>query len=53
MFTYYKNDSVRKLVIGFGNLFNGIQIEQTNTDNSNVYLMFHYLMLLKKNLLSV
>jgi len=34
MFTYYKNDSVRKLVIGFGNLFNGIQIEQTNTDNS-------------------
>jgi len=34
MFTYYKNDSVRKLVIGFGNLFNGIQIEQTNADNS-------------------
>lgn len=34
MFTYYKNESIRKLVIGFGNLFNNIQIEQINTDNS-------------------
>ena len=34
MFTYYKNESVRKLVVGFGNLFNGVQIEQTNGDNS-------------------
>jgi hypothetical protein len=34
MFTYYKNDSVRKLVVGFGNLFNNVQIEQTNTDNT-------------------
>lgn len=34
MFTYYKNDSVRKLVVGFGNLFSGIQIEQINADSS-------------------
>jgi len=34
MFTYYKNESVRKLVVGFGNLFSGIQIEQINADSS-------------------
>lgn len=34
MFTYFNNNSIRKLVIGFGNLFNNVQIEQTNTDNS-------------------
>jgi hypothetical protein len=28
MFTYYKNDSIRKLVIGFGSLFNNIHIMQ-------------------------
>lgn len=34
MFTQFRNDSIRKLVIGFGNLFKSIQIDQTNTDNS-------------------
>lgn len=34
MFTHFKNDSVRKLVVGFGNLFKNVQIEQINTDNS-------------------
>jgi len=34
MFTHFKNDSIRKLVVGFGNLFNGIIIEQINADNS-------------------
>jgi len=34
MFTQFRNDSIRKLVVGFGNLFKSIQIDQTNTDNS-------------------
>lgn len=34
MFTHFKNDSIRKLVVGFGNLFKNVQIEQLNTDNS-------------------
>ena len=34
MFTHFKNDSVRKLVVGFGNLFKNVQIEQLNTDNT-------------------
>lgn len=34
MFGYFKNDSIRKLVVGFGNLFNGIIIEQQNTNGS-------------------
>lgn len=28
MFTHFKNDSIRKLVIAFGSLFNNIQLEQ-------------------------
>jgi hypothetical protein len=34
MFTHFKNDSIRKLVIAFGTLFNGIQLEQTD-ENGN------------------
>lgn len=34
MFNYYKNDSVRKLVVAFGSLFNSIQIEQKDEDNN-------------------
>lgn len=34
MFTYFKNNSVRKLVVAFGNIFNNIKIEQTNADNT-------------------
>ena len=30
MFTHYKNDSIRKLVVAFGSLFNGIQLQQTD-----------------------
>jgi len=35
MFTYFKNDSIRKLVVAFGNIFNNIQIQQLNADNTN------------------
>jgi hypothetical protein len=34
MFTHFKNDSIRKLVVGFGSIFNGIQLEQTDENNS-------------------
>lgn len=34
MFTYYKNECIRKLVIAFGNLFNNIHIIQKETDGS-------------------
>lgn len=30
MFTHFKNDSIRKLVVAFGSLFNNIQLEQTD-----------------------
>lgn len=30
MFSHYKNDSIRKLVIAFGSLFNGVQLQQTD-----------------------
>ncbi len=28
MFSHFKNDSIRKLVIAFGSLFNNVQLEQ-------------------------
>jgi len=34
MFTHYKNDSIRKLVIAFGSLFNNIKLEQKD-ENGN------------------
>jgi hypothetical protein len=34
MFTHYKNDSIRKLVIGFGSLFNGVKLEQYAENNT-------------------
>jgi hypothetical protein len=34
MFSHFKNDSIRKLVIGFGSLFNGIQLEQKDENNN-------------------
>ena len=30
MFTHFKNNSIRKLVVAFGSLFNNIQLEQTD-----------------------
>jgi len=30
MFSHYKNDSIRKLVIAFGSLFNGVELQQTD-----------------------
>jgi hypothetical protein len=37
MFTHFKNDSIRKLVVAFGSLFNNIQLEQTD-ENGNARL---------------
>jgi T4-like virus Myoviridae tail sheath stabiliser len=38
MFTHFKNDSIRKLVVAFGSLFNNIQLEQTNeSGNSRLF----------------
>jgi hypothetical protein len=34
MFTHFKNDSIRKLVIAFGSIFNGVQLEQTDENNN-------------------
>lgn len=34
MFNYYNNETIRKLVIAFGSLFNSITIKQTNKDGS-------------------
>lgn len=34
MFTHFKNDSVRKLVIAIGSLFNNIKLEQTDENNN-------------------
>jgi hypothetical protein len=34
MFNHFKNDSIRKLVIAFGSIFNGVQLEQTNENNN-------------------
>jgi len=34
MFTHFKNDSVRKLVIAFGSLFNNIKLEQRDENNN-------------------
>jgi hypothetical protein len=34
MFTHFKNDSIRKLVVAFGSVFNGIQLEQTDENNN-------------------
>lgn len=35
MFTYFNNACIRKLVIGFGSLFNNIYIKQLNKDGSD------------------
>jgi hypothetical protein len=35
MFTYYKNESIRKLVIAFGSLFNNIHIMQKTPTGEN------------------
>lgn len=35
MFDYYYNKSLRKLVVGFGTLFNSIYVEHTNPDDLN------------------
>lgn len=35
MFTYFKNSSIRKLVIGFGSLFNNVHIMQKEKDGSS------------------
>lgn len=37
MFTHFKNDSIRKLVVAFGSVFNNIQLEQTD-ENGNARL---------------
>jgi hypothetical protein len=34
MFNHFKNDSIRKLVIAFGSIFNGVQLEQTDENNN-------------------
>lgn len=38
MFTHYKNDSVRKLVVGFGSLFNNVKLEQKDENNNSVIM---------------
>jgi hypothetical protein len=35
MFNYFYNESLRKLVVGFGTLFNSIYVEHANPDNIN------------------
>jgi len=35
MFTYYNNESIRKLVVGFGSLFNNVHIMQKYTNGSD------------------
>lgn len=35
MFEYFYNKSLRKLVVGFGTLFNDIYVEHTNPDSAN------------------
>lgn len=35
MFEYFYNKSLRKLVVGFGSLFNNIYVEHANPDNAN------------------
>jgi len=35
MFTHFKNDSIRKLVVGFGSLFNGIKLLQKDENNND------------------
>jgi len=35
MFEYYNNKSLRKLVVGFGTLFNNIDVQHENPDNPN------------------
>jgi|694.fasta_scaffold21331_5 hypothetical protein len=39
MFTYYKNDSIRKLVIAFGSLFNNIHIMQKTSTGEDRDIM--------------
>lgn len=34
MFTYFKNDSIRNLVVAFGSLFNNIYVRRYNSDGS-------------------
>ena len=34
MFSHFYNESIRKLVVGFGGLFNQIQIHKFNSDGS-------------------
>lgn len=34
MFNYYNNQTIRKLVVAFGSLFNSVTIKQTNKDGS-------------------
>jgi hypothetical protein len=34
MFAHFKNDSIRKLVIAFGSIFNSVQLEQTDENNN-------------------
>jgi hypothetical protein len=38
MFEYYNNKSLRKLVVGFGSLFNNIDVQHENPDNPNAPL---------------
>jgi hypothetical protein len=35
MFEYFYNKSLRKVVVGFGSLFNNIHVEHVNPDNAN------------------
>lgn len=45
MFDYFYNHSLRKLVVGFGSLFNNIQIAHTDPDTSsstNIRVPIHY-----------
>jgi len=38
MFNHFKNDSIRKLVIAFGSLFSGVELEQTDENgNSRIF----------------
>ena len=34
MFNYYNNESLRKLVVGFGNLFNDMYVAKFDKDNN-------------------
>ena len=38
MFRHFYNESIRKIVVAFGSLFNDIEIEQTNSGGTKEYV---------------